>query len=92
MAGCVYGRGGMHGREGCMAGGGHGRGYAWQGGMHDRGWAWQGVCMTGRGMHIRHGRGCAWQLCMHDEGTCMAGGGLWHGKRPLKRAVRILLE
>ena len=61
-----------------QAGGMHGRGHVCWGGMHDRGCVWQG------GMH---GGGPVWQ------GACVAGGGhAWQERRPLQRAVRILLE
>ena len=46
------------------------------------GHAWQGVGMVGVG----------WCGCVHDIGGMCGFGGAWQEGRPLKRAVRILLE
>ena len=79
-----------------MCGGWH----AWQGGMGSRGACGvEGACVAG-GMH---GRGHAWWGGMHGKGACVVGecawqgacvtqGHAWQERRPLQRAVRILLE
>ena len=96
-------QGGMHGRghvswgdvhawQGvCMAGGVHGRGCALQGACV------MGVCMVGgmcgRGVHGKggvHGRGHGGRHTWH--GACVGAGCAWQERRPLQRAVRILLE
>ena len=61
----------------CVVGGMCGRGAYMVGGMRDR-----GACVAGG--HVVGGH--AWQ------GECMARGHVWQEKRPLQRAVRILLE
>ena len=71
----------------CSQGGG---GRAWQGvGMHGREWACMagGACMTG-GVH---GRGHLWQGIRVWQRVCVVGACVQE-RRPLKRALRILLE
>ena len=63
--------------EACVVGGMCGRGVYMVGGMRDR-----RACVAGG--HVVGGH--AWQ------GVCMEGGHVWQEKRPLQRAVRILLE
>ena len=63
-----------------MAGGVRGRGYVWQGGLRGRGACITGKEVCGRGLGVC-GRGHVWQ-----------GGLAWQERRPLQRAVRILLE
>ena len=61
-----------------MDGGVHGSRVCIQGGVHGGGHAWQGVCGWGD---------------MHGRGPCVAGGrACMQERRPLKQAVRILLE
>ena len=70
-------------RGACMAGGVSGGAYMTGGGLYGMGHVWQGRCV--------------WQGAICGKGACMAGGTCGRGvcvqeKRPLKRAVRILLE
>ena len=60
-------------------------GHVWQGARVAGGHVWQRACVVG-GVH---GRGHAWHGGVHGRGAYMARG---QERRPLQRAVRILLE